>query len=342
MSIYLTLLLMALLVGMLILFPLWLKQADRPLGSGQEINQEVSDWLTLKNQLTQQLGALDLALRDNKIDLSTYEVEKQQLLLEADQALTYLQHTRSTNHHFDNEHVQRTYPVFGMICGSVFLMSTIGLSAFLGQQSFNRNISPHANRQIPLPAKTTAMEKPSVLEDIKKMSPHMDKKMPSPHGEKKGKAGILGSDEKPDIQAMVARLEAKVEKPNAPLKDVLMLARSYRVLGKKEESIKLYQRAITLAPNNPMVLLTSGQYMSQSDDKAIQLKGEALFDRLLASRPNFPEAMWLKSLSLVKRHEVAEAKDLLTKLTPLVTNNPQAKKAVAQLLATLNNMRGKP
>lgn len=348
MSIYITILLMALVVIVLILFPLWFKKNDRSLGKGLEDTEELSDWITLKNQLTKQLTELDLAMPQDKIDTADFEKEKQQLLAKAEQTLNALQQTRHSNQNLTDNHAERTYPIFGIVCGFFFVIGTIGLTAYLGSQPLNRNVSPHKTSQNTLLDQLKTKDKQKKIANLKSSaktethSPHSDKKKSSPQDNKKSAASILGTDGKPDIQAMVARLEAKVKKPSASLKEVMMLARSYWVLGKKQEAIKLYQRAVTLAPNDAVVILTSGQYIYQSNDKEIQLKGEALFDRLLASRPNFPEAMWLKSLSLVKRHEVSQAKNLLTKLIPLVAEKPKAKKAVTQLLATLNEPRKKP
>lgn len=332
MTIYFTIALMSFTVIFFVLFPLWRRRADKPLGWGLEMNKEVADWDDQKNRLTQQLTELDLALTQKKLDPFEYEKEKETLLKQADKTFEALQQAGNATHSPPPNYIQRTYPLFGIICGIGFVVATTGLTAFLGNQPIKRNVSPHVAGQMSLTDKIKAMK------TADKASPHKHQKA-SPHKQMQGKPPVMGADGKPDIQAMVARLEARVQKPDASLKDIMMLAKSFNVLGRKEDAIKLYERAVALAPDDMIIALTAGQYITQSSDKAVQLRGEALFDKILQEKPNFPEAMWLKSLSLLRRHKVEEAKDLLTKLTPLVDKNPPAKKAVADLFATLDKTR---
>jgi len=324
MTIYITIVLMSFTVVFFILFPLWRRRADAPLGWGQEMNKEVSLWLDKKNRLTQELSELDLAFAQKKLDPLAYETDKQILLKETDDTLKALQQARNATHNAQENYNQSTYPLFGIISGIAFVVATTGLTAFLGGQPINRTVSPHIAGEMSLIDKIKAMKTADTA---------------SPHKHVKGKRPVVTADGKPDINAMVKRLELRVQKPDASLKDIMMLAKSFNVLGRKEEAIKLYERAITLAPEDLIVALTAGQYISQSPDKAVQLRGEALFDKILLAKPNFPEAMWLKSLSLLRRHKVKEAKVLLTALMPLVAQNPPAKKAVTDLFATLDQTR---
>ncbi len=330
MTIYFTVVLMAVVAAAIVLLPLWQKRADLSLGLGQEDADESTGWVDQKNRIAAQLGELDIALAEGKIDAATYSAEKSRLALDGDRVLKALNGARVSHMDDAENHVARTYPAFGIACGVLFISATSGLSFFLGNQVLNRNVSPHADGSVALSqSKQTASA-------ATRPSPERDKQAAAK------RPPVFGADGQPDVGAMVARLEQRVAKPDAPVKDIMMLARSYRVLGREDEAIALYERAVTLAPNDAGVLMISGQMLSRSGDKAVQAKGDKIIDRILASRPDNPEALWLKSLGLIRRHKVVEATKLLRRLGPLVEGNPKAKKAVNDLLGQLAQAASTP
>src|SRR5690606_401648 len=76
-------------------------------------------------------------------------------------------------------------------------------------------------------------------------SPHGDEVPVADAGESgAAPAGMpLGADGAPDIGAMVARLEARVESGDYSPDDVAMLLRSYRVLGREDNGDRLLDTA---------------------------------------------------------------------------------------------------
>ncbi|MEQ1673292.1 MAG: hypothetical protein ABL893_20785 [Hyphomicrobium sp.] len=142
-------------------------------------------------------------------------------------------------------------------------------------------------------------------------------------------------DGAPDVGAMVAKLEGRVNAGSPSIDDVIMLARSYRVLNRDEESVTLYRKAQAMAPEDPAIKLVLASALVRSEKDGYRDEGEKIVDGLLAADPKKPEALWLKSIGLVRRHEIEAARKTLTQLSELVTENSDAKSAVAGLLKEL-------
>jgi cytochrome c-type biogenesis protein CcmH/NrfG len=134
---------------------------------------------------------------------------------------------------------------------------------------------------------------------------------------------------------MVAKLESRVNAGNPSIDDVIMLARSYRVLSRDEESITLYRKAQEMAPEDPAIKLVLASALVRSENEGYRGEGEKIVDELLVTDPKKPEALWLKSIGLVRRHEIDAARKTLTQLSEIVTENSDAKNAVTGLLKEL-------
>ena len=146
-------------------------------------------------------------------------------------------------------------------------------------------------------------------------------------------AGQVGMAE---IQGMVASLEARVLAGEGSDKDRLMLARSYRVLGKRKKALALYDKISKAEPKNLTVIMALGEMYFNSSEPIEQNKAIGYFDQALAIDANLPEALWFKSLALVRNREFQKARDLLVRLQKAAPDNAQAQEAVARLLQELD------
>ncbi len=182
----------------------------------------------------------------------------------------------------------------------------------------------HASGRVPLPQNADAASAPAAGNAA---SPKRSAK----------RAGAL-----PDIGAMVAGLEARVKDGDAPVKDLLMLARSYRVLGRSRESIAMYRRVLDKEPENLPALMAAGSLLFEAQDKESRAEADRYIETALRVKPNLPGALWYKSLALLRDHKVREAKAIVMNLAGLVEGNDPAKAAVDRLLATLDESAPKP
>ncbi len=319
---------LALLVAFVVLRPLWDKEADSMTDFGHEAPASDEHVRSRMDRNIEAMRDLEVALAEKKVDEKNYQKERMRLTKETEASVEQLRRKREDARKVPLERAG-TYPKTG-IAAAVILFAATGLVAWhLNGQDLARDVSPHAAGQIPIGAQATVQS----AGDAKAASGAM----PADHPKLGGKAPIMGADGKPDPKAMVARLEKRLATGKPSPQDLALLARSYRVLGREKEIVGLYKDAAVRAPDNPDILFLYATSLFDAGTDTSRTEAGATFDQVLKLRPEMPEALWFKSLILVKKHEIEPAKKILTKLQGLVTSNPEAKKAVAGLLAALNN-----
>ena len=315
------------LVAFVVLRPLWETESDSLTDFGHESPVSDEHVRNRRDRNIEAMRDLEVALAENKVDEKSYEKERLRLTKEAEASVEEIRRKREDARKVPLERA-RTYPRTGTGAAIALFTATGLLVWHLNGQDLARDVSPHATGQVPIAAQATAQgttnEAPSGT-------------MPPDHPKLGGNVPIMGADGKPDPKAMVARLEKRLETGKPSPQDLALLARSYRVLGREKEIVGLYKNAAARAPDNPDILFLYASSLFDAGTDASRTEADATFDQVLKLRPEMPEALWFKSLILVKKHEIEPAKKILTKLQGLVTSNPEAKKAVAGLLAALNN-----
>ncbi len=139
-----------------------------------------------------------------------------------------------------------------------------------------------------------------------------------------------------DIKKMVSSLEDRVKSGNGSTKDKLMLARSYFVLGQREKSLALYEGIHNEDDKNLPAILALGEIYFNSKSPLEQAKAVEFFDKALLVAPDQAEALWFKSLALVRAKKFSEARVVLAHLMTVAKENPKAQDAIKQLLQELD------
>ena len=318
-------LLLGCLAGAWTLSPLWRVSADCDPGDGLEVEDRVTAWREEKDRLVAEMVSLDLAFAEGRIDQANYEIERNKVMSEAESAADELRKARFGS--TPKTSVARTYPlVGGLLAGSVVL-GTVALTVLLNGNDVRTNSNPHADGRVPLTAEQAASSVPKTSAGMANGAATATAAAAGPP---------IGPDGAPDVSAMVAKLEAKVKAGGATLDETMMLARSYRVVGREEESIAIYRQAQSMAPNERPLSLVLASALLRSGKDADRDEAERIVDKALVDEPLKPEALWLKSLGLIRRHEIAPAKEMLAKLKGIVGENTDAKAAVTGLLAELD------
>ncbi len=142
-----------------------------------------------------------------------------------------------------------------------------------------------------------------------------------------------------DIKKMVASLETRVNEGQGTIKDQLMLARSYIVLGDHDKAVGLYQKIHQSDASNMGAVMALGQIYFNSKNVSEQKQSLTYFDKALVIEPNKIEALWFKSLWLVRDRKLEQARELLVRLQSVSKDNKQAQDAVGRLLAELDKNR---
>ena len=95
------------------------------------------------------------------------------------------------------------------------------------------------------------------------------------------------------ISKMVAEFAAKMEKDPTNLQGWVMLARSYRILGRNEEAAKAYERAGNFIDSDPQLLADYADVLASNANGTFTGKPLLLINQALKLDPNNLMALWL-------------------------------------------------
>ncbi len=121
----------------------------------------------------------------------------------------------------------------------------------------------------------------------------------------------------PNIQAMVAGLEKKLQSDPNDLQGWLMLGRSRMVLGEPDAAIVALRHAAQIAPSSPDVLAGLGEALVDKAGGIVTPEAEALFAKARSGAPEDPRANYYLGLGRAQAGEDRKAieiwQDLLAK-----------------------------
>jgi cytochrome c-type biogenesis protein CcmH len=109
------------------------------------------------------------------------------------------------------------------------------------------------------------------------------------------------------IQAMVDQLAARLEKNPNDAQGWVMLARSYTVLGRFEQALPAYAKAVELVPGNAQILSDYADTVAATKGTANNPQSIALIDRALAIDPKHPKALALAGTVAFERADYVKA-----------------------------------
>lgn len=109
------------------------------------------------------------------------------------------------------------------------------------------------------------------------------------------------------IEEMVAKLAARLqENPDDP-KGWIMLGRSYKAMGRYEESSRAFSKAETLVNEDPHLLAEYAEALALSTGGSLKGRPGALIDRALQLDPDHPGALILAGTAAYERNDFAAA-----------------------------------
>jgi cytochrome c-type biogenesis protein CcmH len=138
-----------------------------------------------------------------------------------------------------------------------------------------------------------------------------------------GRPGLpsgTGSDEPPDIEAMVTSLAARLESDPDDLNGWKMLGRSYMTMQNFAAAVGAYERAVEIEESQvAQTLVDLGAALLARDNAGIQGRTSALFESALALDPNNPNALFYGGIAALNRGDTelaAERWEILLGLNP--------------------------
>lgn len=123
-----------------------------------------------------------------------------------------------------------------------------------------------------------------------------------------------------DVERMLRSLEAKLAADPKNLEGWLMLGRSYTAMGRYPRAADAYQQAYDLTQGqNVEALIGLGEALTLTDEASLTGRAGKLFDTALTMAPNHPKALWYGSMSALRSGDLRRGRE---RLQLLMAQNP--------------------
>jgi cytochrome c-type biogenesis protein CcmH len=111
-----------------------------------------------------------------------------------------------------------------------------------------------------------------------------------------------------EIEEMVAKLAARMEQdPEADPKGWIMLARSYKAMGRYDDSTRAFDKAAGLVDKDPHLLSEQAEALAMASGGSLRGRPSELLARALKLEPDFPDALVLAGTAAFEREDYAAA-----------------------------------
>lgn len=120
------------------------------------------------------------------------------------------------------------------------------------------------------------------------------------------------------IDAMVARLAAKLRENPDDVDGLKLLGRSYTVLGRFPEAVDAYAKAAQRAPRDAQLLADFADALAMTRGQKLAGEPERLVERAIEIDPNNLKALALAGTAAYERQDYAGAAQLWGRMLPLV------------------------
>ena len=150
--------------------------------------------------------------------------------------------------------------------------------------------------------------------------------------------GASGPSPQQQVEAMVAKLAERLKSTPDDVQGWTMLARSYTVLGRFDEAIPAYARAVELEPNNPGLLADYADAVAAPQQTANNPKSMALIERALKADPRHLKALALAGSAAFDRGEYAVA---ISHWQKIAVQLPPDSELAPRVQAMIGDARGK-
>jgi len=142
------------------------------------------------------------------------------------------------------------------------------------------------------------------------------------------------------VDAMVARLAAKMREHPEDADGWKLLGRSYTVMGRFPEAVDAYAKAAELSPRDPQLLADFADALAMSRGQRMEGEPEKLVDRALEIDPSNLKALALSGTAAYERADYAKAAEIWSRMLPLVPEGSEDARAIAQNVNEARKLAG--
>jgi cytochrome c-type biogenesis protein CcmH len=149
-------------------------------------------------------------------------------------------------------------------------------------------------------------------------------------------------DTSDQINAMVVKLEQRLQQQPNDVKGWLMLGRSYKALKRFDDAVAALKKAQALQGDNADILLQIADVLAVANDGSMQGEPTALVEQALKLQPDNEIGLWLSGMSKAEVGQYDEAIALWRKLQQRYQPGQAEHQEVQDMINTALERSGKP
>ena len=142
------------------------------------------------------------------------------------------------------------------------------------------------------------------------------------------------------VEKMVSEFAAKMEKDPTNLKGWVMLARSYRILGRNEDAARAYERAGNFIDSDPQLLADYADVLAANANGNFAGKPLKLINQALSLDPNNLMALWLSGTASYTAGNYKAAVQTWEKLAQQLPPGTEEARSIAESIADARTKGG--
>lgn len=142
------------------------------------------------------------------------------------------------------------------------------------------------------------------------------------------------------VEKMVTEFAAKMEKDPSNLQGWVMLARSYRILGRNQDAVKAYERAGSFVDSDPQLLADYADTLAANANGNFAGKPLSLINQALKLDPNNLMALWLSGTAAFNANNYRSAVQTWEKLALQLPPNSEELKMIEGSIAEARSKGG--
>ncbi|HWI37037.1 MAG TPA: c-type cytochrome biogenesis protein CcmI [Burkholderiales bacterium] len=152
-------------------------------------------------------------------------------------------------------------------------------------------------------------------------------------GNLRGLEPHLGAPSEAQVEAMVARLAAKMRENPADVEGWKLLGRSYAVMGRYDDSVKAFAQAAERSPRDPQLLADFADVLAMSRGGNLAGEPERLVEQAVKLDPKNLKALALLGTAAYERKDFARAAEVWARMLPLVPEGSEDARAIGENVA---------
>lgn len=141
----------------------------------------------------------------------------------------------------------------------------------------------------------------------------------------------------PDMQAIISRIEQRLEEQPDDAIGWFMLGRAQLSLGDYAQAETALRRSLELDADNIDVRIRLADTIALTQGRRLDGEPAEILKGVLEDQPDNPQALWLYGMALSQSDEPAEAISVWQRLLPLLGDDPFAIREVQQLIVDANS-----